>query len=321
MSPLLSIIVPVYKSEAYLYQCINSILSQSFYDYELLLIDDGSPDNSGNICEEFASNDTRIKVIHTENRGVSAARNTGIKNAKGEYVTFVDSDDIISHDTYSCNMDILLSDRSIDLLEYPVYVHYQSAEEYIWKIEDKHVHGLRETFIYWIKTKGYLRSYLCNKIFKRELFKDISFPYKKTFEDTFITPLIVERTHHIYFSSYGLYYYYSRDNSITKRGMYSDFCNLLEANISIWKHLEYYPELMAERDQLYLCSVDVLIDIYRITKEDITNIPKIEEIKKLRFSLQRLFSLNIPLFVKFKNITLSLFGLERHCRLISYLKL
>lgn len=92
-SPKISIIVPVYKVEKYLPECIDSILAQTYTDFELLLIDDGSPDNSGQICDEYASRDPRIRVFHKENGGVSSARNLGIEHAKGEWITFVDSDD------------------------------------------------------------------------------------------------------------------------------------------------------------------------------------------------------------------------------------
>ena len=94
---LISIIVPVYSVEKYLGECIDSILRQTYENFELILVDDGSPDDSGKICDKYAERDERIKVIHKENGGVSSARNTGLDNAKGEYITFVDSDDIIDN--------------------------------------------------------------------------------------------------------------------------------------------------------------------------------------------------------------------------------
>lgn len=94
-TPKISIIVPVYKVEQYLPKCINSILAQTFQDWELILVDDGSPDNSGKICDEYALKDSRIRVFHKENGGVSSARNLGVDNAKGEWITFIDSDDYI----------------------------------------------------------------------------------------------------------------------------------------------------------------------------------------------------------------------------------
>jgi len=93
--PKISVIVPVYNVEQYLSKCIDSILAQTLTEFEILLIDDGSPDNSGNICDEYAEKDTRIRVFHTENRGVSSARNLGLDNAKGDFICFVDSDDWI----------------------------------------------------------------------------------------------------------------------------------------------------------------------------------------------------------------------------------
>lgn len=95
MIPKISVIVPVYNVEKYLPRCIDSILSQSFTNFELILVDDGSPDNSGRICDKYAAKDSRIRVIHKKNGGASSARNVGIKNAKGEWITFIDADDYI----------------------------------------------------------------------------------------------------------------------------------------------------------------------------------------------------------------------------------
>lgn len=94
-TPKISVIVPVYKVEQYIHRCLDSILSQSFTDFELILVDDGSSDNCGKICDEYASKDSRVKVIHKENGGVSSARNIGLNNAKGEWITFIDADDYV----------------------------------------------------------------------------------------------------------------------------------------------------------------------------------------------------------------------------------
>ena len=95
MNPKISIIVPVYKVEKYLHKCIDSILAQTFKDFELILVDDGSPDNCGKICDEYAKRDNRIVVVHKENGGQASARNRGINIARGDYIGFVDSDDWI----------------------------------------------------------------------------------------------------------------------------------------------------------------------------------------------------------------------------------
>lgn len=121
--PLISIIVPVYKAEEYLSRCLDCIQNQSFHDFELLLINDGSPDNSGAICEERAKSDSRIRVFHKENGGVSSARNLGLDNATGEYVMFVDSDDEIAISTLQkCYTQA--SSNDIDLLQYSLTRDY-----------------------------------------------------------------------------------------------------------------------------------------------------------------------------------------------------
>ena len=100
-NPIISVIVPVYKVEDYLHRCVDSILAQSFTDFELLFIDDGSPDNCGQICDEYAAKDSRVRVFHKENGGVSSARNLGLDNARGEWIAFIDSDDYVAVDYLS----------------------------------------------------------------------------------------------------------------------------------------------------------------------------------------------------------------------------
>ncbi|MGM9658367.1 MAG: glycosyltransferase family 2 protein [Eubacteriales bacterium] len=111
-TPSFSVIVPVYKIEAYLYRCVDSILNQSFGDFELILIDDGSPDNSGAICDEYARRNSRVKVIHTQNRGLCTARNTGLQAAKGEYIAFCDSDDFLAS-SYHEKLESLIRQENV----------------------------------------------------------------------------------------------------------------------------------------------------------------------------------------------------------------
>ncbi len=108
----ISIIVPVYKVEPYLRKCVDSILAQTFTDFEVILVDDGSPDNSGKICDEYASKDSRVRVIHKENGGLSSARNAGIDVARGKYLGFVDSDDYIEKDMYELLYDNIVKEQA-----------------------------------------------------------------------------------------------------------------------------------------------------------------------------------------------------------------
>lgn len=116
-NPLISIIVPVYKAEKYLHRCVDSLLAQTFQDFEILLIDDGSPDQSGEICDEYARQDSRVRVLHKENGGVSSARNKGLDNAIGEYLTFIDADDWLDIDCFEKGFS-LLKQNDLDILQY-----------------------------------------------------------------------------------------------------------------------------------------------------------------------------------------------------------
>ena len=133
--PQISVIVPVYNAEKYLHRCIDSILAQTFSDFELLLIDDGSKDNSGRICDEYAAKDSRIRVFHKKNGGVSSARNMGLDNAKGDWITFVDSDDWVKQDyLYSMisqpDADLIMS--SFDIIEnFGKWLHIRTCDNMI----------------------------------------------------------------------------------------------------------------------------------------------------------------------------------------------
>ena len=126
--PKISVIVPVYKAEQYIRRCVDSILAQTFTDFELLLIDDGSPDNSGAICDEYAAKDSRIKVFHKENGGVSSARNLGLDNATGEWITFVDSDDWIETDYLQLCLN-LSETNNLDFLKFDLGGNYLKEQD------------------------------------------------------------------------------------------------------------------------------------------------------------------------------------------------
>lgn len=120
--PLISILIPVYNAEKHLNRCIDSIINQTFTNYEVILINDGSTDKSGALCDKISKTDKRISVIHQPNGGPNKARNAGIENAKGEYLVFIDSDDMLyTNDTLEINIDFLLKDPDIDIVSFPQY--------------------------------------------------------------------------------------------------------------------------------------------------------------------------------------------------------
>ena len=193
---LISIIIPVYNAENTLGRCIDSILSQTFSDWELLLIDDGSTDRSGEICDEYAVNDERIKVFHKENGGVSSARNMGLDNAKGRWITFVDADDQINPDALNC---IYNRDINEDILFFPYYFYYKDGN----KIFDTLNVPERIENISLFLNKNihkYIFRVVWGKCYKNELLKGIRFDEKiKIGEDLLfvLTYLVNVKTCHV----------------------------------------------------------------------------------------------------------------------------
>lgn len=166
---MISVIVPVYNTEKYLCECIDSILAQTYTDFEVLLIDDGSTDKSGEICDEYTQKDSRICVFHKNNGGVSSARNIGLENAKGEWVCFVDSDDIIPSDSLAFYEKAL--DDDIDFFFSKYRILFQNGDlraEY--KNNDNRDYSLEEFLpkMYIIKDGEYL-GFICSKLFRRSV--------------------------------------------------------------------------------------------------------------------------------------------------------
>ena len=169
MAPKVSIIVPVYKVEKYLNRCVDSILAQTFTDFECILVDDGSPDGCPAICDEYAKKDNRIKVIHQENKGVSAARNAGLDMAKGEYILFVDSDDWIDESTVQ---SLLMISEDADIIMCGFSIEYEDGTTFQENSGNKKLEGsdILGEFIL-----DNIRPEACGKLYRLELFSDTRF--------------------------------------------------------------------------------------------------------------------------------------------------
>lgn len=211
---ILSIIVPVYNAEAFLYKCIESIRSQSFSDWELILIDDGSTDNSGEICESYVKQDARIQVIHKSNGGASSARNYGLDIARGKYITFVDSDDTVSRDTYQFNIDILEKDNNIELLQYPIQWRCGTSNPKIAIEKEQLLVGKNEIIKAWYNAFP-INNSPCTKIYKKELFDNLRFLEGYCHEDNILFSQLLPRLNYVYISEYGRYDYYSINENST----------------------------------------------------------------------------------------------------------
>lgn len=217
--PLLSIIVPVYNVEEYLPRCIDSILSQTFTDFELILIDDGSPDDSGEVCDIWAEKDSRIRVIHKSNGGVNAARNTGLSLAKGRYITFIDGDDFIKSNTFEKALAILEENSEIDLLQYPE-IQVQDGKERLWSGYPKVpiiLSNSCEKMKAIIGAVPYIPGGLWGKIYRGSVWNNLRLRADMCFcEDMIILPDILEKGRSIMITTDGGYCYVMRSGSATK---------------------------------------------------------------------------------------------------------
>ena len=233
----ISIIVPVYKVEKYLDKCVESIVNQTYKDLEIILVDDGSPDNCPKICDEWAKKDDRIKVIHKKNGGLSDARNIGMNTATGDYLGFVDSDDVISIDMYKNLIEIIeKNDADISACqecifndeENPIFVN----DNVVTIIEDNN-EALND-----IINNEVILSYVWNKLYKKELWKNITFPFGKNYEDTFVLHKVISKARKVVVINSAMYGYRRRSNSITTNWSKSNMCDFIEANNARYNDLK-----------------------------------------------------------------------------------
>ena len=215
-TPFISIIVPVYNVSNYILECIHSILRQSYSKFELIIIDDGSTDDSGRICDNIAVTDARIKVIHKHNGGLSSSRNAGMRYATGEYVAFIDSDDFIDDDYIEKLINKAVEDKS-DIVVAPIKLYYNQSN-----ISDFHSNNVEYLF-----ADDYIDQILhhkidnsvCNKILNREIIKEHDLRFKEgIINEDF--PFMLEYLKHSNSASFikdAFYYYRQRNGSITQQ--------------------------------------------------------------------------------------------------------
>lgn len=210
---LISVVVPVYGVENYIGECIESILSQSYSDFELLLVDDGSKDRSGEICDEYATKDSRITVYHKANGGLSSARNYGIEHANGTYICFIDSDDWIYPD-YLMRMYTQLKEENSDIVLCDVKQDRTGA----WCSDNKLRYSSKE-IIGWLEntiSREYMLTVVAfNKLYRTSLFNEVRYPLGKLHEDEFVIYSLLRQAGQISVVREELYFYRNREDSIT----------------------------------------------------------------------------------------------------------
>lgn len=314
----LSIIVPVYKVRRHIQNCIESILMQTYTDFELILVDDGSPDNCGAICDRYAQECDKVRVIHKKNGGLSSARNAGLAVAQGEYITFVDGDDTVAPGTYYYNMRILQSNPDIDILEYPVNINYESPQSRMLTFNAEKVSGNRNIFIDYIRRKAYEHCYAWNKIYRADMFFFTRYPEGEVYEDVLVTPALYENCDNVYYSDGGMYYYYAHGGSITRNYSFRSLHCLYKNKALLYNKVKKEYGLHAEADEILLTTLDNLTDMMRCsdgTKEERRK--AFELLKGASIDIRTLFNMEIPLKRKLKFVPFSLFGAKFHSKLIA----
>lgn len=263
-NPLVSVIVPVYNVENYLRRCLDSIVCQTYKNLEIILIDDGSTDESGKICDEYAKKDERIKVIHKENEGLSSARNTGVDNAKGKYVTFVDSDDDITKD-YVEYMLRLIQKFNTRISVAPYTIVTSSGR----RLEDR---SISEELS--INTRDALKRLLLDngitisanaKMYETALCKKIKFPNGKICEDNGTTYKFIMSSNAVAIGNKSIYNYYKTPGSIMRSDFNIRKLDLIELVDEMCKTIiKRFPALegIAER-RMIIARFSVLRQMYQ----------------------------------------------------------
>ena len=267
---MISVIVPVYKVEKYLPQCIESIQKQTYKELEIILVDDGSPDRSPQICDLYAQGDSRIKVIHQDNKGLSGARNAGLEIATGEYIGFVDSDDYIKENMYEVLYRALNSEKAdMAICSYEKVSEEGERLENISPIKND-VLGGYDILKKLTESKGWYYVTMWNRLYKKELFSQIRLPEGKNHEDEAVAHKIYLAAEKVVTIGEALYCYRNAENSIMSNrtsikrldgveALYERFCAYQEAGLN---------ELLWGAYISLRNTMDVLGNVKCVTKED-----------------------------------------------------
>lgn len=272
---LISIIIPVYKVEKYLEKCIQSVINQTYENLQIILVDDGSPDNCGKICDEYAKKDHRIEVIHKSNGGLSDARNKGLEIAKGEYIGFVDSDDYIEADMYEVLYN-LLKQYNADV---SICNFYTVSQE---KIAIKNAdNGIKEynriEILKEILLDNNIQSYAWNKLYKRELFGEIKYPVGKKYEDIGTTFYLLEKCNKVVVTGKPEYYYINRQDSIVNNVTETTITDYIELIMQRYDYIEENIKELSSYNKNYLKR------ILKTAEQDIKSLNKVGDYTKKKY--------------------------------------
>lgn len=250
MNPKVSIIVPVYKAEAFLSRCVDSILNQEYRDFELLLVDDGSPDSSGEICDNYAANDSRIRVIHQQNSGVSAARNHAIDEARGTYLQFLDSDDWITPDATKLLVRSA-EDFQADLVIADFYRVIGDRVSHKGDIDEDEVISREEFAEHMMENPAdYYYGVIWNKLYKRDLIEQHHLrmdPEINWCEDFMFNLEYIRYADRFYALKTPVYYYVKTKGSLVSQG--SSISNTIKMKLTVFEYYNnFYKNILDEKE-------------------------------------------------------------------------
>lgn len=259
----ISVIVPIYNVEPYIHECIDSIINQTYPHLEIILVDDESPDNCPAICDTYAAMDSRIKVIHKKNGGLSDARNAGLDIATGEYIGFVDSDDWIEKDMFEYLLNGILkynADIAVCNLFYATQYRYTVKNICPDKVLTSY-EALEAMF------NDQIECYAWNKLFKRSVWGEVRYPLGKNFEDMLTIYKPIDQAQNIVFLEEAKYYYRQRSDSISgtrdyknRKHIYQAVCDRYEDVIS--KYPEFAPALVRRITMYYAYELSCNVVMY-----------------------------------------------------------
>ena len=265
---LISIIIPVYNVKNYLDRCMDSVTHQTYTNIEILIIDDGSEDGSGNLCDIWAEKDKRIKVFHKQNGGLSSARNYGLRRAKGEFIGFVDSDDYISLDMYEKLSEAM--EHNIDIVTCGIVLENSGRDKGKNRIVHLPDSGKRNVF--YTKAEAIeefllsrsLSSSMCNKLFRRRLFQGLHFPVGRTSEDIPVMFRLLLKSRGVLNIGQVKYHYVTRSDSISRQGFFYRRADWAIFAGHICKEITIHnPQLKKQSEVFYMRSLlHILIKIH-----------------------------------------------------------
>ena len=267
--PLLSVIIPVYKVEKYVERCILSLLGQTYENLEILMVDDGSPDNSGAICDAWAAKDSRIKVIHKENGGSGAARNTALDMATGELIAFVDSDDYIAPDMYEYLYGLL--QQGADIAECGYRDTHTDDMEFGGGDGEVRWYTTEEALLGNIHDQ-FFRQLIWNKLYRRHCVEGVRFPVGTTIDDEFFTYKLLGNAKRLARSEKVLYAYRQQDDSIMHRPYSLKRLAAVQARRERAQYMaEHFPNLAYEAkvDVCYTCLFTMQRCLKELSREDL----------------------------------------------------